>query len=95
MSLAETFADWGKPADAEALCAELVARSRRCYVQPVALAIAAAAGGIEEQAICHAREAVRVRDPVLPLLFSRHWSHTARLRTYPRFSNILAAARMD
>lgn len=34
-SLAVAFADWGKPADAEALYAELAARGRRSFVSPV------------------------------------------------------------
>jgi TolB-like protein/Flp pilus assembly protein TadD len=95
MSLAETFAEWNKPADAEALYAELVARSRRSYIQPSMLSASAAAAGMEEEAIYHACEAVRVRDPVLPLAFSKYWSHTARLRAYPRFLDILASAGME
>jgi serine/threonine protein kinase/Flp pilus assembly protein TadD len=95
MSLAETFADWGKQPDAEALFAELAARSRHCYVSPVTLAIAASAAGCQGEAIHHTREALRVRDPVLPLLFSKYWSHTARLRPYPEFVEILADAGVD
>jgi predicted Zn-dependent protease len=33
-TLAATFADWGKPADSEAVYAELAARARRLYVPP-------------------------------------------------------------
>jgi hypothetical protein len=46
-----------KPEDADAVYAELMGRARRCYVQPSVLAIAAAAAGIEDKAIRHAREA--------------------------------------
>jgi hypothetical protein len=42
-ALAMTYADWGKPAEAKALYAELVARAAREYIQPSQLAIAAAA----------------------------------------------------
>ena len=95
MSLAATFRDWGKLADAEALYAELMARSRRGYVQPVTLAIAAAAAGLEEDAIRHARETLAVRDPFFPLWFSKYWPYSARLRAYPRFLDIVASAGME
>lgn len=95
MSLAATFRDWGKLADAEALYAELKARSRRGYMQPVTLAIAAAAAGIEEEAICHARETIEIRDPFFPLWFSKYWPYSARLRAYPSFLDILASAGME
>jgi tetratricopeptide (TPR) repeat protein len=94
MSLAATFADWGKPADTEALYAELMARSRRSYVQPVTLAIAAAAAGIEDEALRHASETYRIHDPFFPLWFSKWWPYSARLRAYPRFFDILARAGM-
>jgi adenylate cyclase len=86
--LATTFADWGKPADGEAVYAELIARARRCYVQPSALAITAAALGIQDEAIRHAREAFKIRDPYCPLWFSRIWPTSARLRADPRFAEI-------
>jgi len=95
MSLAATFRDWGKLADAEALYAELVARSRRSYVQPVTLAIAAAAAGIEEDAIRHSRAALELRDPFFQLWFPKHWPYSARLRAYPRFLDLVASAGMD
>jgi tetratricopeptide (TPR) repeat protein len=85
--LAVTFADWGKPADAEAVYAEMLARSRRCYVQPSSLAIMAAALNIDE-AICHAREAFEIRDPMAPVWFSKIWPASARLRADPRFPEI-------
>ena len=90
MSLAAMFCDWKKHADVEALYAELIARSRRGYVQPVTLAIAAAAAGIEEEAIRHAREALEVRDPFVPLWFSKYWPFSARLYTYPRFREMMS-----
>ncbi len=95
MSLAATFRDWGKLADAEALYAELKARSQRGYVQPVTLAIAAAAAGIEEDAIRHARETLAGRDPFFPLWFSKYWPYSARLRAYPRFLDVLVSAGME
>jgi hypothetical protein len=95
MSLAATFGDWGKLADAEALYAELTARSRRCYVQPVTLAIAAAAAGIENEAIRYAREAFEIHDPFFQIWFSKYWPYSARLRAYPRFLEILGDAGLE
>ena len=90
-----TFAEWGKPPEAEALYAERLARSRRSYVQSTSLVVAAAAAGIEEEVIRHAREAVRVREPNIPLVFSKYWFPAVRLRKYPRFLEIVAAAGME
>jgi hypothetical protein len=56
-ALAMTYADWGKPAEAKALYAELVARAAREYIQPSQLAIAAAGAGEREKAVDYVREA--------------------------------------
>src|SRR5258705_13363091 len=40
-ALAMTYADWGKPAEAQALYAELVTRAAREYIHPSQLALAA------------------------------------------------------
>jgi tetratricopeptide (TPR) repeat protein len=90
-SLATTLADWGKPADAEAIYAELMGRSRRSYVPPSILAIAASAAGIQDQAIRHAHEAFEIRDPLSQFFFSTAAAGiSARLRADPRFQKILA-----
>jgi tetratricopeptide (TPR) repeat protein len=89
-SLGTTFADWGRPEDADAVYMELMGRARRCYVQPSCLAIAAAAAGIENEAIRHARNAFEIRDPGCQFIFSKDWPHSARLRAYPRFHEIIA-----
>ena len=88
--LATTLADWGKPADAEAIYAEMMGRARRCYVQPCTLALAASAAGLEDEAIGHASEAFEIRDPMSQMFFSRVWPDSARLRMYPRFHEIAA-----
>ena len=88
-TLAVTFADWGKPADAEALYAEMLARARRQHVSPALLAFTAAAASRENEAICHAREALEAHDPDC-LFFSKYWPQTARLYAYPRFREIIA-----
>jgi tetratricopeptide (TPR) repeat protein len=95
-TLAVTFADWGKPADAEALYAELASRARRSYVAPSLLAVAASAAGLEDEAIRHAREACQIRDPFSIGVFSRWWNPcNARLRAYPRFCELLAGTGLE
>jgi len=88
-TLAATFADWGKPADSEAVYAELAARARRLYVPPSQLAIAASAAGREDEAIRHAHGAFEIRDPVT-LLLSKYWPYSARLYAYLRFRELVA-----
>jgi adenylate cyclase len=89
-TLATTFADTGKPADAQGLYAELIARAQRSYIQPAQLAIAAAAAGSRESALTHAREAWTIRDPsrnqLSPMFY---WPFTARLHADPRFREIV------
>ena len=87
--LALTFANCGKPADAEVLYAELMARARRQYVSPGALALAASAAAKEDAAVCHARDAVGIRDPDCQIFFSGHSPWSARLYAYPRFREII------
>jgi len=95
-TLALTFADWGKPADAEALYAELAARGRRSFVSPSWLALAAAAVGLEDETIRHAREACEIRDPISIAVFSKWWRPwNARLRAHPRFCELLAGTGLE
>jgi TolB-like protein/Tfp pilus assembly protein PilF len=94
-SLAMIFADWGKPADAESVYAEMMARARREYVAPAELAIAATAVGMQDEAIGHAREAFEIRDPFCRIQFSKYWPDSARLREDPRFQEILLKFRLD
>jgi len=89
-TLALTYADSGKPADADALYAEMLARARREYLPPVPLAIAASAAGMEDQAVVHAEEAFEIRDPHCQFFFSRYFPATARLYTYQGFREIIA-----
>ena len=77
-ALAMTYADWGKPAEARAIYAELVARTEREYVQPTQMAIAAAAAGDREKAVDYVREAYEIRDPML--LNAKVWPDFARMR---------------
>lgn len=88
-TLAVTFGDWGRPADAEAVYAEMLARSRQGYISPVMLAAAAAGASRERETICHAREAFEIRDPEC-FFFSRYWPVNARMYAYSRFRELLA-----
>jgi TolB-like protein/Flp pilus assembly protein TadD len=94
-ALAMTFAEWGKPADAQSVYAEMMARARRCYVQPCQLAIAATAAGMQDEAIRHSREAFEIRDPFSRIHFSKYWPDSARLRADPRFRAMLLEFRLD
>lgn len=88
-TLAGTLADWGKPADAGGVYAEMLARARRQYASPALLAFAAAAALKENEGICHAREAFAIRDPC-QFAFSKYWRVSARLYAYPGFRELLA-----
>jgi tetratricopeptide (TPR) repeat protein len=90
--LAVVLADWGRPADADAIHAEMVARARRQYVPPALLAVAASAAGRENDAIRHAQDALEIRDPACRLYFSKHFAYSARLYAYPRFRQLLLDA---
>lgn len=88
--LAVVLADWGRPADADAIHAEMVARARRQYVPPALRAVAASAAGREDDAIHHAQEALEIRDPACRLYFSRHFAYSKRLYAYPQFRELLS-----
>jgi adenylate cyclase len=90
-ALAVTFADLGKPADADAVYAEMLARSRRLYVPPAQLAMAAAAAARKTEAIRHAHEAFEIRDPDCQVFFSRHFPYSAPLYAYPKFCEMVAS----
>jgi adenylate cyclase len=86
--LAESLADCGKRAEAEAVYSELICRARRYYVQPSSLAMTAAAVGLQDEAIRYAREAFEIRDPYSLVWFSKTWPPSARLRMDPRFAGL-------
>jgi serine/threonine-protein kinase len=91
-SLALTYADWGKPGDADSLYKELLARSERQYVPALQLAVAAGASGRSEEMIRHARQAYEIREPFI--LQVRYWPFFERLRKNPRLNDILLAIRL-
>jgi len=85
-----TFADWNKPALADALYKEMLARACTQYVSPALLAVAASAAGEEDNAIGHAREALELHDPACEVYFSRYFIYGERLYAYPRFRELLS-----
>lgn len=87
--LAVTLADWHKSAEAHAVYAEMLARARRQYIPPAALAVAAIAAGKKRDAIRHAREALEIRDPNCRVFFTEHSAYGAQLCAYPRFLELL------
>jgi TolB-like protein len=87
---ATSFADMGKPEEADAVYAEMLVRARRQYVPPAPLAMAAIAAAREEDAIHHAREAFETQDPVRQFFFSPHFPYSARLYACPGFCQMVA-----
>jgi adenylate cyclase len=90
MLRALTLADWGTGPAADAVYCEMLARARHQYVPPGALAVAASAAAREQDAVAHAREAFKTRDPHCQLWWSRYFPTSARLYTYPGFREIVA-----
>lgn len=91
-TLAVCLADLGKPADADAVYGEMAARGRRQYIPPALLALAASGAGRDDEAIVHAREAYRIRDPHCEFFVSRYISFPRRLYALPEFREIVQQA---
>jgi adenylate cyclase len=89
------LADLGKPGDADAIYAEMLARARRQYVSPALLALAASEAERQDEAICHAAKAYEIHDPVCQTYLSRHFVGSARLYAYPRFRELLSEVRFE
>ena len=92
--LAVTYAEWRKPADAESVHAELLARSVREYVSPFLLAVSASACGDQDEAIGSLSKACEIRDLQLRA-FGKHWPGSHRLREDPRFEGIVAGIGLN
>jgi hypothetical protein len=66
------------------------------YMSPAVMAVAACATGREDEAICHAQQALELGDPACAFLFSRHFiTWAARLYTYPGRDIIVRMGRSD
>ena len=89
MTLASIYASWDKPDKARAVYREIEARSARDYIQPAALAVAAAAVGDMDRAISFAQQALDDRDPLF-VMMARSWPEYDRLRTDSRFLEIVS-----
>jgi TolB-like protein/Flp pilus assembly protein TadD len=92
--LAVTLADWGKTAEAQAVYDEMTARSRREYVLPAALAVAAGAAARRDEAMRHAREALRIHDPYRSG-FTTYWGLAARLRADSQIDHMIKESGID
>jgi TolB-like protein/Tfp pilus assembly protein PilF len=87
-TLAAALAELGKFSDAEAIYAELISRTRRSYIPPSVLAMAAASGGMQDEAIRHARDAFEIRDPMSQFFLTKLAPASARLLADQRFYKI-------
>ena len=87
-NLGRLYADWEKPADAAAIDAELLARSRQEYVQPITIALAARCAGRTEEALGLLQQACEERDPWLAWgALTSPWFEP--LRTLPEYEEVL------
>lgn len=93
-TLAATFADWGKPTEAEAIYLELIARARREYVLPTQLAVAAHSLGLQQETLSHISHAHEIRDPNRHLM-SKYFPYGARLHRDARCREILRGAGFE
>jgi serine/threonine protein kinase len=96
--LCTIFVELGQLEEARAVYQEMLSRntlsrSRREYVPPTALAVAASAVGDSAVALGFVRDAVQHRDPQLVFL-GRTWPDFKYLRALPEFQDILAAMNL-
>ena len=92
-NLGRLYAEWEKPADAAAVHAELLARSRKEYVQPITLTLAAACAGRTEEALVLLQRACEERDPWLAWgALTSPWFEP--LRTLPEYQEILTRMKL-
>lgn len=94
MALALASGAAGRRDMAEAVYAELDARSRTEYVQPMVLAVAALGAGRLPDVFRNVREAVEIRDPFFALL-AQYWPPLAPARAEPEFVQILRGIGWD
>jgi serine/threonine protein kinase/tetratricopeptide (TPR) repeat protein len=89
LGLVPTYTEAGREDQARRLYQSLLARQAREYVQPIVLAVCATALGDDEAAIGWCEAAVEGRDMMFALV-NRWWPDLERVRTDPRFADILA-----
>lgn len=88
-----TLVDAGQPDDARAVYEELRARAKREPVNPMGLAVTAAAIGEADAAIEHVRDAIRQHDPGFPI-WSGTWDHSRALVALPEVRALLTEMRV-
>ena len=92
-NLGRLYADWEKPADAAAVDAELLARSRQEYVQPITVALAAACAGKAKESLRLLQQACEERDPWLAWgALTSPWFEP--LRRLPEYEGILTRMKL-
>ncbi len=92
-NLGRLYSDWEKSADAAAVDAELLARSREEYVQPITIALAAASAGRSEEALGLLQQACEEHDPWLAWgALTSPWLEP--LRTLPEYEEILTRMKL-
>ena len=88
VSLGLALFESGNAPAARSVYDELRSRAVREHVSPMLLALMAAALGERDEAVAHAREAVRRHDPAV-VIFALRWPGTQHLRALPEFQQIL------
>ena len=92
-NLGRLYAEWEKPADAAAVDAELTARSREEYVQPITLTLAAACAGRTEEALALLQLSCEERDPWLAWgALTSPWFEP--LRAFPEYEEMLTRMKL-
>ena len=94
-SLALAYAEWGRIADAQALHAELLVRTAREYIQPVALMLSAGAAGKWDDALHYAEEAYETRDSFLICVTEHSFDGAWWFGRDPRLKEILSRVIRD
>jgi len=92
-NLGRLYAEWEKPAEAAAVDAELSARSKQEYVQPITLSVAALSAGRSEAALGLLQQACEERDPWLAWgALTSPWFEP--LRKFPEYGEILKRMKL-
>lgn len=87
-SLMINYTDAGQQKEADILFYELLTRSRTGYVLPSLMAMAAAAGGKNKEAISYAFEAIKTHDPFLVQCY-KIWPDNKYLMAIPEYLEII------
>jgi len=86
--MADVFARWGRPSEANAIHRELLERASNSYVPLAHIVLTAEAAGQHEEAMAFACRAWAEREPPF-ILWARHFLQYRPLHADPRFAAIL------